>query len=61
MKLTDVEDLVLLTTEVNSEWIIPPGATEKWSRDGFTPKHDCLEVVMYQLSKALPNILSIHF
>jgi hypothetical protein len=58
----NVEDLVLLTTEVNSEWIIPLGATEKLSCDGSTPKkHDCLQEVMYQLSKALPNILSIHF
>jgi hypothetical protein len=25
------------------------------------PKHDCIDEVMYQLSRALPNILSIHF
>jgi hypothetical protein len=61
IKLMDVEDLVLLTTEVNSEWIIPPVATEKLSGDGSTPKHDCLDEVMYQLLKALPHILSIHF
>ena len=60
--LTEVEDLVLLTTEVNSEWSIPPGATEKMSRgDGSTPKTDCLQEVMYELSRALPNVLSIHF
>jgi hypothetical protein len=56
-----VEDLVLLMTKVNSEWIILLGATEKLLRDGSTPKHDCLDEVMYQLSKALPKILSIHF
>jgi hypothetical protein len=60
--LTEVEDLVLLTTKLNSEWSIPPGATEKLSRgDGSMPKHDCLEEVIYELSRALPNILSIHF
>jgi hypothetical protein len=41
-KLTDVEDLVLFRTKVNSEWIIPLGATEKLSCDGSTPKHVCL-------------------
>jgi hypothetical protein len=61
IKLTDVKDLVLLMTKVNSEWIIPPGSTKKLLCDGSTPKHDYLQEVMYQLSKALPNILSIHF
>jgi hypothetical protein len=60
--LTEVEDLVLLTTKVNSEWSIPPGATEKLLRgDGSTPKTDCLQEVMYELLRALPNILLIHF
>jgi hypothetical protein len=60
--LTAVEDLVLFMTERNIEWSIPPGATEKLSRgDGSMPKRDCLREVMDELSRALLNVLTIHF
>jgi hypothetical protein len=60
--LTAVEDLVLFTTERNIEWSIPPGAYEKLSRgDGSMPKNRCLWEVMDELSRALPNVLTVHF
>jgi hypothetical protein len=54
--LTEEEDLVLLTTKLNSEWSIPPDVTEELSRgDGSTPKHDCLQEVIDELSRELFN------